>query len=78
MPRTSSRAGCTRGPDHDGVVPLARLARLPESQAGEGRHKCAACAYEAGYEDGIKFGRLSMEKRIRSLIARVQQWRKEG
>jgi hypothetical protein len=23
---------------------------LPESQAGKGRHKCAVCAYIAGYE----------------------------
>lgn len=25
---------------------------LPTDQGGEGRHKCAACAYEKGYEDG--------------------------
>lgn len=29
------------------------LASLPESQAGEGRHKCAGCAYEQGHEDGF-------------------------
>jgi hypothetical protein len=23
---------------------------LPESQAGKGRHKCAVCAYHAGFE----------------------------
>lgn len=25
---------------------------LPNSQAGEGRHKCAYCAYEAGLRQG--------------------------
>lgn len=27
---------------------------LPYSQGGPGRHKCAACAYEEGYEDGMR------------------------
>ena len=27
------------------------LENLPESQAGPGRHKCAGCAYELGYND---------------------------
>lgn len=30
------------------------LAMLPNSQGGPGRHKCAACAFEEGYTDGIK------------------------
>ena len=30
------------------------LALLPNSQGGPGRHKCAACAFEEGYTDGIK------------------------
>lgn len=30
------------------------LAMLPISQGGPGRHKCAACAFEEGYDDGIK------------------------
>lgn len=25
---------------------------LPEDQGGEGRHKCAGCAYELGFEAG--------------------------
>lgn len=29
------------------------FADLPESQAGAGRHLCAACAYEAGYADAL-------------------------
>lgn len=27
---------------------------LPGDQGGAGRHKCAGCAYEQGYNDGIK------------------------
>ena len=30
------------------------LAMLPYSQGGPGRHKCAACAFEEGYNDGMK------------------------
>lgn len=26
---------------------------LPVDQGGIGRHKCAACAYEKGYQDGF-------------------------
>jgi hypothetical protein len=29
---------------------LPNLEGLPESQAGEGRHKCAGCAYEQGFD----------------------------
>lgn len=27
--------------------------RLPEDQGGNGRHKCAACAYQRGYQHGF-------------------------
>ena len=27
---------------------------LPDDQGGFGRHKCAGCAYEAGYEAGLR------------------------
>lgn len=26
---------------------------LPEDQEGSGRHRCAGCAYEKGYQDGV-------------------------
>lgn len=26
---------------------------LPEDQGGAGRHRCAGCAYEKGYADGL-------------------------
>lgn len=27
---------------------------LPEDQGGHGRHRCAGCAYERGYQDGLE------------------------
>lgn len=27
---------------------------LPHDQGGAGRHRCAACAYEKGYNDGLQ------------------------
>lgn len=30
------------------------MAELPFDQGGRGRHKCAACAYEKGYELGLQ------------------------
>lgn len=27
---------------------------LPDDQGGKGRHKCAGCAYEKGYQDGLQ------------------------
>lgn len=26
---------------------------LPDDQGGSGRHRCAGCAYEHGYQDGL-------------------------
>lgn len=31
-----------------------RFESLPVDQGGDGRHKCAACSYEKGYEKGFK------------------------
>jgi biotin synthase-like enzyme len=30
------------------------MVALPENQSGGGRHKCAYCAYEQGFEDGLR------------------------
>ena len=30
------------------------LEDLPDSQGGPGRHKCAGCAFELGYDDGFE------------------------
>lgn len=35
------------------LAPTSVLARLPDYQAGVGRHKCAICSYEQGYKDGF-------------------------
>lgn len=40
-------AACTRDHDID-----AKIALLPDSQAGSGRHKCVGCAYERGFAAG--------------------------
>ena len=37
--------------DHNRRAPLDVLRRLPVRQAGEGRYKCAACSFHAGFED---------------------------
>lgn len=38
--------------DHSNVQSI--MSNLPTDQGGRGRHKCAACAYEKGYELGFK------------------------
>jgi hypothetical protein len=30
----------------------SKFLELPEDQSGLGRHRCAGCAYDRGYEDG--------------------------
>lgn len=39
---------CTQ--DHNDEL---RWEQLPPYQGSSGRHKCAACAYYAGYEEGV-------------------------
>ncbi|WP_314205274.1 MULTISPECIES: hypothetical protein [Capnocytophaga] len=36
--------------DHSAIQDI--MADLPLDQGGKGRHKCAACAYEKGFEAG--------------------------
>lgn len=38
---------------HGKIAPIIVLEDLPESQAGTGRHKCATCAYQFGFEAGL-------------------------
>ena len=33
---------------------LPSLEDLPDSQGGIGRHKCAGCAFQQGYDDGFE------------------------
>lgn len=37
--------------DHSTIQVI--MTTLPFDQGGWGRHKCAACAYEQGYQDGL-------------------------
>lgn len=37
--------------DHSKIQHI--MLSLPIDQGGIGRHKCAACAYEQGYQDGL-------------------------
>ena len=46
--------------DHSGEIPK-KLQHLPESQAYPLRHKCAACAYAVGLEEGVRQG-IEMER----------------
>lgn len=46
-----NRSQCTE--DHEGQVSPDRILALPESQAGRWRHKCPACAYLMGLQDGL-------------------------
>lgn len=41
---------------------VAILDKLPASQAGEGRHKCAICAFQIGFEAGRKVGPKTSSK----------------
>lgn len=46
--------------NHDAVQKI--METLPTDQGGVGRHKCAACAYEAGYKAGYNLdGSLSID-----------------
>ena len=37
--------------NHDAIQHI--MEQLSEDQGGVGRHKCAACAYEQGFNDGL-------------------------
>lgn len=46
----------------------AIMLSLPTDQGGVGRHKCAACAYEAGYQAGYNLhGALSIDNVLMNL-----------
>lgn len=48
------------------------LDNLPENQSGPGRHKCATCAYnegfEAGYNEGFEAGKKHALKKAMELL----------
>lgn len=49
--------------DHSNIDPEV-FADLLNSQAGPGRHKCAACAYERGYQDALEDAARDMRRRM--------------
>lgn len=55
---------CNR--NHDKIQLI--MAELPTDQGGVGRHKCAACAFEAGYKAGYNLdGSLSIDNVLENL-----------
>ena len=50
---------CQKG--HDFVTERVDWGHIPESQANQWRHKCAACAYEQGYRDAMAEAAESMK-----------------
>lgn len=52
--------------DHSKIQHI--MESLPVDQGGIGRHKCAACAYEQGYEDGLnRKEKIDLETLLNSL-----------
>ncbi len=52
--------------DHSRIQHI--MEHLPVDQGGVGRHKCAACAYEQGYKDGLeRKGTIHLEELLDSL-----------
>jgi hypothetical protein len=62
MPHTCQR---THSP-----VTVRALANVAHSQRSPQRHKCAACAYEQGRQDGYQEGLAEARKLINALISR--------
>lgn len=48
------------------------FSRLPESQAGKGRHICAGCAYDLGRRPAAE-AEERLRERVRTLSARVKE-----
>ncbi len=55
----------------------ADFARLPESQAGKGRHICAGCAYDLGRRHAAETEER-LRERVRALTARVKELEARG
>ncbi len=50
---------CQKG--HDFATERVDWDHIPQSQANQWRHKCAACAYERGYRDAMAEAAESMK-----------------
>lgn len=52
--------------DHSNISSI--LNGLSDEQYKTGRHKCAGCAYELGYQDGLKrLENVNIEQKMQSL-----------
>lgn len=60
-------ASCDK--DH-ASVPKKDIEKLPTSQAAEGRHRCALCAYELGRKHAAE-AEERLRERVRGLVAEV-------
>lgn len=54
--------------DHSKIQTI--MTNLPIDQGGKGRHKCAACAYEKGYELGFN---MSEDFNIGSILNNLEE-----
>ena len=52
-----------------------KIKPLPLNQAGEGKHKCVYCAYEAGYKNGREDMKRQLKKRV---IEQITAWFDNG
>ena len=56
----------TKKPPHHCVnrlwVPAKAIDAFPEAQVKLGRHRCAVCAYAAGYADGLAEARRRLDR----------------
>jgi hypothetical protein len=68
MGKKYSEAICAR--DHTGEVPQHVLDALPENQGHPVRHRCAACAYEAGMNEAAED--------IKNLVVQIRQLTNEN
>lgn len=48
---------------------------LPIDQGGIGRHKCAACAYEQGYQDGLNHKEII---NLESILSNLEESQAKG
>lgn len=48
---------------------------LPIDQGGIGRHKCAACAYEKGYQDGLNHKEII---NLESILSNLEESQEKG
>ena len=49
----------------------SEMAVLPFNQAGEGRHKCAYCAFEAGRRQGLREARQEIAKMLYDFVGNL-------